>query len=217
MEKLFDNNAIWYLSRYAEDTQQVEEKYFSKLHSKEGFYPSNFACNFSLKSLVLKTSLEFHFKRFFDPMTELLAVALFWDCTGTLIVSKAKPIYISKNNSRKLNDEIQQYIPKGIKGALVVQLFVLEYELEIEPFLLDLPIKMLDYSIGLEEQITTHSFEGSANFLAQTFLQTAASYQVEGHELFRKSYPSFQLNQYFEEEKESPFYNLVIQIEPWQN
>lgn len=222
MKQIFDNNLNWQVSRYAEDDQEIEQVEggdLSKLSSKQGFYASNLACSFNLKALVLKADLEFHFSCFFEPMTELLAVALFWDCTGRLFISKVKPIYISKNNSRRLHDELQQYIPTGIKGALVVQLLVLEYELEIEPFLMDLPLKLSDYSQRLKEQINTRSFDTCANFLTQVFLQTAVTYKIKGHELFRKSYPSSVLNQVrnFEEKKESPFYNLVIQIKPWQN
>lgn len=213
MEKLFDENTNWSISRHSEDSELIEGAKgdtLLALSSTHQFYASNFAWNFKFQKLILKPNLEFYFDSFFDPMKEFLGIALFWDCLGNIIISEISPIYISKNNSRKLHHEIQQQIPKGIKGALIVQFFVLEQEFNLESFLININMNTISLSQKLKERINTNSFKNCADFLAKAFLEMIGG---GGQELFRKNYPSFCLNSsaHFEEE-ETPFYNTVIHI-----
>lgn len=213
----------WHISKYSERDQLIENikcEYLSKLSSEDSLYCSNFVWNFTLKEFILKSGLEFYFNDFFDPTRELLGIALFWDCTGKIILSKLSPIYISKNNSRKLHKEIRQQIPKGSKGALVVQFFVLEYRFGVESFLSELAIKRGDLSKALKEQINTKSFKNCTVFFAQVFLEIAEKHQIYGQELFRDIYPTFSLNQHstnFSKEEETLFYNTTIDITTWQS
>lgn len=217
MQNLFDHNTLnWHISRHSQSCLDVEDVCVPRICSDEALYTSNYVWGIEIRELKLKTELGVYFEDFFCPMKELFAIILFWDCTGNnIFISKASPIYISKNNSRKLHASMNYSIRKGITGALITQLYVLEYKSDWSSFFTSLPSQQGNWLNLLNGQISNGcSFDETASFLTQSFFQNASMYGVEGVELHRSIHPSFQLKRHpiIERIKKTPFYNLVIRI-----